>query len=131
MSRKHVIHQYNMLEGQTVNMSANITSNISNVEQLDKCSIHLTWTAGPVGEFIIEARNGGTPAALTALPKAKYDDSWYVLPVSAAGTITAPDSELLILLNELPFTDIRIKYVATSGSASDLKMLLTAKVVGA
>lgn len=131
MSRKHVIHQYNMFEGQTINMSTNLTSNISNVEQLDKCSIHLTWTAGPVGEFIIEARNGGTPAANTALPKSKYDDSWYVLPVSALGTITGSDSELLILLNELPFTDIRVRYVASSGSAADLKALLTAKVVGA
>lgn len=131
MSRKHVIHQYNMFEGQTINMSGNLTSNISNVEQLDKCSIHLTWTAGPVGEFIIEARNGGNPAPNTALPKSKYNDSWYVLPTSSLGTITGTDSELLILLNELPFTDVRIRYVASSGAAADLKALLTAKVVGA
>jgi len=131
MSRKHVIHQYNMLEGQTVNMSGAITSNITNVEQLDKCSIHLSWTAGPVGTFTVQARNGGTPAALTALPKAKYDDTWYDLPMSAVGSITAPDSELLVLLNELPMTDIRILYTATSGAATDLKILLTAKVVGA
>lgn len=131
MGRKQVIHQYNMLEGQSVNMSSSITSNISNVEQLDKASIHLTWTAGPVGTFKVQARNGGTPAPNTALPKAKYDDSWYDVDMGSAIAIAGTDSELLLLFNELPFTDIRIVYTPTSGSASDLKMLLTSKTTGA
>lgn len=131
MGRKNVLHQYNMFEGQSVDMANSLTSNISNVEQLDKASIHVTWTAGPVGTFVLEARNGGTPQALTALPKAKYNDSWYVVDVGSAISITGSDSEFLILLNEMPFTDIRLRYTPTSGSATDLKALLTAKVQGA
>lgn len=131
MGRKHVVHQYNMFEGQTINMSSSLTSNMSNVEQLDTASIHVTWTAGPAGTFVLEARNGGFPAPNTALPQAKYNDSWYAVDVGSAITITALDSELLILLNELPFTDIRLRYTPSSGAATDLKALFTAKVKGA
>lgn len=131
MARKSVLQQYNMLDGQTVNMSSNITSNITNVEQFDKCSLHLTWTAGPVGSFTVQARNGGKPAANTALPSPKIDDSWYDLDFGSAMSVTGADSELIIQLLELPFTDIRVKWAASSGSASDLKILLTQKVVGA
>lgn len=131
MGRKQVVHQYNMLEDQTVNMSSAITSNITNVEQLDKASIHLTWTAGPVGEFKVQARNGGTPPPKTALPKAKYNDSWYDVDMGGTIAVTGSDSEILLIFNELPFTDIRVVYSPTSGSASDLKILLTSKTIGA
>ena len=119
-----------MLDGQTVNMSGAITSNITNVEQFDKASIHLSWTAGPAGTFSVQARNGGTPVANTALPKAKIDDTWYDLDFGAVLSITGTDSEILIQFTELPFTDIRVVYAATSGSAADLKILLSQKVVG-
>ncbi len=131
MGRKQVIQQYNMLEGQTVNMSSVITSGHTNVEQLDKASIHLTWTAGPIGEFKVQARNGGNPAALTALPKAKYNDSWYDVDMGGTISVLNTQSEILLIFNELPFTDIRITYTPTSGSASDLKILLSSKTVGA
>jgi hypothetical protein len=130
VGRKNVVHQYNMLDGQTVNMSSSITSNITNVEQFDKCSIHLTWTAGPAGTFKLQARNGGNPAT-PGLPKAKIDDSWYDLDFGSTMSITGTDSEILIQLMELPFTDIRLVYTASSGSASDLKALLSQKVTGA
>lgn len=130
MGRKLVIHQYNMLDGQTVNMSSSITSNITNVEQLDKVSIHCSWTAGPAGEFKLEARNGGRGAPNTNI-NTPISDSWFVLDFGTPLTITGADSEVQILLVECPFTDIRLTYTPSSGSASDLKALLTAKVVGA
>lgn len=118
MGRKHVVHQYNMFAGQaTPNLSGSLTSNISNVEQLDKVSIHCSWSAGPVGEFFLQARNGAT-------------DSWFDLDMGSAMTITGADDELQILLNECPFTDIRLRYTPTSGAAV-LTAYLTMKTVGA
>ena len=118
MSRKNVVHQYNMFDGQsTPNMSSALTSNISNVEQLDKFSIHCSWVAGPVGEFTLQAQNGKS-------------DSWYDLAMSAPMTILTTDSEIQILITECPFTSIRLKYVPTSGSGV-LTANLTMKTVGA
>lgn len=131
MGRKNVVHQYNMLDGQSVNMSSAITSNFTNVEQFDKCSIHASWTAGPAGTFKVQARNGGSPAALTTTPKAKIEDTWYELDFGSPLTVLAADAEILIQFNELPFTDIRVLYTPTSGAATDLKILLTQKTVGA
>ncbi len=121
MGRKSVVHQYNMFEGQTLNMNTNLTSNISNVEHMDKLSIHCSWTAGPAGEFKLFARNGS---------KAGSVDDWYQLDFSQLLTITGSDSEIQILLNECPFTDIQLRYTASSGSATDLVAYLTSKTVG-
>jgi hypothetical protein len=131
MGRKHVLHQYNMLKDRTVNMSATFTSNQVNVEQLDKGSIHLSWTAGPTGTFTVEARNGGNPAANTALPQAPINDSWYELDLGSAITIAGSDSQIQIVFNEMPFTDIRVVWTAATGAATDLKILFSAKAVGA
>lgn len=128
MGRKSNIQQYNMLDGQTVNMSSSIASNITNVEHLDKASIHLTWTAGPAGEFKVLARNGGKPTAQNLSgSQPKIDDTFYELDFGSAITITGADGQVQIVFNELPFTDIKVTYTASSGAAADLKMLLTAK----
>lgn len=128
MGRKQVIHQYSMFEGQTINMSTSQTSNITNVEQLDKVAIHCKWTAGPAGEFKLLARNGGKVAPLNTV---KYTDSWFELNFGSALTITGADSEIQIVLAECPFTEVQLTYTASTGSASDLTAYLTAKTVGA
>lgn len=122
MARKNIIEQYNMFSGQTINMSSNLTSNITNLHNMDKASIHLSWTAGPVGEFKLFARNGNLAGQVPP---------WYELAFSALLTITGSDSELQIVLNECPFSEIQLRYTASSGSATDLKAVLTAKTVGA
>jgi hypothetical protein len=109
-------------------MSASNTSVSTNVEQVDKASIHLSWTAGPVGIFKLQSRNGSKSPAQ---PNTKYNDTWFDVDFGTTMSISGTDSELLIQLNEMPGTEIRIVYTATSGSASDLKALLTMKAVGA
>lgn len=130
MGRKSLIQQYNMLDGQSVNMSGNITSNITNVEHLDKLSIHCSWTAGPVGTFKLQARNGGRYIPQSGISQPKIDDQFYDLDFGASMDIIGSDSEIQIVLTECPFTDIRLVYTATSGSAADLKALISAKTVG-
>ena len=123
MSRKNILKPYNMFDGLTVNMSSNLSSNTVVVEGVDKATIHIKWTAGPAGEFRLSARN--TKFGL------QVQDDWYVLDMGAAMSITASDNEMQIILNECPFTEIRLDYVASSGSATDLKAVLTGKVMGA
>lgn len=108
-------------------MSANLTSNTTNVEQLDKVSIHCKWTAGPAGEFKVFARNGGKKGALNTVSET---DDWYELDFGSPISIIAADSEIQIVLQETPFTEIYLAYEADTGSAADLTAMLTAKTVG-
>lgn len=121
-----------MFQGITpLDMAADITSNVTNVEQLDKISIHAKWTAGPAGEFKLEARNGGRVPSTPGMASQKIDDSWYELNLGVPISILAADSEFQIVLNECPFTDIRLRWIAASGSATDLQALISAKTVSA
>lgn len=127
MGRKPLVTQFDMFSA-SGSMAADNTSASTNIEQMDKATIHLSWSAGPVGEFFLQARVGSKSQSQ---PNTKYDDSWFNVDMGAAMSITGADSELLIQLNECPGTEIRVKYIRTSGSASDLKALLTMKAVGA
>jgi hypothetical protein len=116
LSRKNVI-SLNLLSGLSASMSSNITSREVDVSQLDKAIIHCSWVAGPVGEFQVEAQ-------------ADTNDSWFVLDTSSAWSVSGSDSEAEIILNELPFKKIRLKWVRTSGSGT-LSAYLSSKSVGA
>lgn len=124
MGRKSVISQYNMFEG-GASMAADNTSETVNVKSVDSAVIHVTWTAGPVGVFYLQARNGSIEA------RDKQDDSWFDVDLGSAMTISGADSELQIQLSQMPGTEIRLFYDRTSGTAADLKALLSAKVQGA
>lgn len=117
MGRKHVVHSYEMFD--SVDISTNQTSSITNVEQLDQATIHISWTGtSPVGEITVEARNGSA-------------DNWYELDFGlAAISISGASGDHQILFREMPFTDIRLKYASTSGTGN-LTARLTMKTVGA
>lgn len=114
MGRKSVVHGHKMLDA--VSASASQTSESTNVEQVDKLSIHCLFTVASSGTFVVQARNGKT-------------DSWYDLNFGAALTITS-ETDVQILLNECPFTDIRLKWTPSSASGT-LTASLTMKAVGA
>lgn len=120
MSRKHVVKGYDMF---TVvgakNMNAAFTTDITNVEQLDKVSIHVKWdSAGPEGEFTLEARNS-------------EKDQWFELAFSAAIDVLAADDEIQILLLETPFTEIRLNWIPSNAVSANVSARLSMKVVGA
>lgn len=117
MGRKHVVHSHEMFDA--VDISTSQTSSITNVEQLDQATIHINWTGtAPVGEITVEARNGSS-------------DSWYELDFGAAAiTVSGASGDHQILFSQMPFTDIRLQYTATSGTGS-LTARLTMKTVGA
>jgi hypothetical protein len=126
MGRKSVVTQYNMFEA-SGSMAANNTSSIVSLQTTDKATIHLKWTAGPVGEFRLQARNGSK----TGAQPAPINDTFFTVDMGSVMTITGADSELLIVLNESPGTEIQIQYIRTSGTATDLQALIQMKALGA
>lgn len=114
MARKHVIYDFQPFVA--VSATTSQTSVETNVSQLDELSVHLKFSASNSGTFTVEARNG-------------KDSDWYELDFGAPLSITA-ESEVQILLRELPFTDVRFKWAPSAGSGT-LSARLTAKTLGA
>lgn len=117
MSRKHVVKSFKMLDA--VSLAADQTSAATNVLQLDNATIHISWTGtAPVGVIAVQARNGEF-------------DPWFDLSFgSVTIDITGASGDHQILFKEMPFTDMRLKYIRTSG-VGNLTATLTMKSIGA
>ena len=115
MARKNVVKAYKMIDAG--DLSGNIQSNTTSVINMDKASISVQWTgSSPVGTFEVLARNG-------------EDDAWQALDFGAAISVSGNSGDHRIVLNELPFTDLRVDYTSTSGTGS-VTATITAKQVG-
>lgn len=116
MARKNVLKSYKMIDAG--DLSGNITSSQTSVINMDKASIVLAWSGtSPIGAVELQARNG-------------EDDAFRALDLGAVVSISGDSGNHRILLNELPFTDIRLVYTATSGTGS-VDAIITAKTQGA
>lgn len=116
MGRKNVIKSFKMVD--SADLSGNFTSETVNTINLDKASIHLSWSGtSPVGTVSVEARNG-------------ENDSWYELDMGSAISISGNSGDHQLNFLELPFTEIRLQYTSTSGTGS-IDGYISAKVVGA
>lgn len=115
MARKNIVPSFKMIDAASV--ASNLTSAIVNVQNMDKAAIHVEWAgASPVGALTVEARNGA-------------EDTWYELAFGSAISISGNTGDHQIVFNELPFTDIRLQYAATSGTGT-LDATITLKQVG-
>ena len=95
--------------------TGSLTSSETDVSQLDKASIHCLFSTANSGTFTVEAKNGDS-------------DTWYELNFGSPLTITT-ETDVQILLNEMPFTRIRLKWVPSAG-AGTLTATITSKTVG-
>lgn len=117
MARKNIIPSYDMLTDISPSMASTITSNVVNVQNMDKASIHVAWSGtSPVGTITVQSRNG-------------VDDSWNDVSFGSAISVSGNSGDHQIIFNELPWTDIRFIYSASSGTGT-LIASLTAKQVG-
>lgn len=116
-STKRSFNGFKIIDGGDI--SGDLTSLVSNVQFLDYGIMDISWTgSSPVGvinvEFLkLEAhRNTGTNT-----------DVWQAIDFTGAtgGTdiaISGASGNHQIIFNALPFPQIRVKYVRTSGSGS-------------
>lgn len=108
MGRKHVLSLNLFRSSDTVlpmDMTIDLASRVVDTSETDKASIHLKWSAGPVGEFHVMVRNN-------------EKDAYYELNFGSALTIDGTDSEMQLVLTEMPFVNLQLTYTATSGSGT-------------
>lgn len=115
MARKNIVASYAMIDAG--DLSGNLTSEIVNVQNMDKGSVHLSWAgASPVGVVTVQARNGA-------------NDAWFNLSMGSAIAISGSSGDHQLIFNEMPFTDIRLQYTSTSGTGS-MDAIITLKQTG-
>jgi hypothetical protein len=121
MSRKNILRPFKMLNA--VSMASNQTSSVTNVVNIDIAHILVEWSGtSPVGTLAVQARHNQESTNITG--------SWFDLDGLSAIAISGNTGSHQILLNELPFSEIRLVYTFTSGTGS-LTATIQGKVVGA
>lgn len=105
-------------------MTTTITSEETSVKNLDNASIRLSWDiAGtPVGEVIVQALQEKDDKPVT-------DADWFTLDFGSTIAIDNTQTDHQLILTQLPFDKIRLRYTPTSGSGT-LNAKITAKQVG-
>lgn len=122
MARKNVIPSFRMFD--STDITTNQTSISTNVTHLDRASIFIDWTGSDsVGQIVVEVLKQKDQ-------KAAVDSDWRSLDFGSTIDITGASGQHDITLNSLDFTDLRIRFISTSGTTGTLTAVLTAKQIG-
>lgn len=117
MARKNLVASYDMFGTDGADLGAAAVSSVVNVQNQDNGSIHISWDGtSPIGEVIVEARNGEA-------------DPWYTLDFGSTIDITGNTGNHQIVFEAFPFTDIRLQYGRTSGTG-EMHARITMKQTG-
>lgn len=115
MSRKAVLYSYKFFDAQVV--AADATSPITNVANLDNCSIALVWSASTlVANVYVQVRNG-------------ENDAWRDVDFGVVPSISGASGNHEFQFTQLAFTHMRMFVDRSSGSGT-VTATITAKTVG-
>lgn len=123
MARKNQV-TYKVATAQS--LAADFISTPTWVKYLDNAAYQIIPTGTPTGEFFVEASvdYDVNEAGVVTNP-----GHWDTLPLSVALTQTGTAEDILVNLNQLPFTAIRVRYAYTSG-AGTADIFLSARTLG-
>lgn len=115
MARKHVLST-KMFDEEVVSSNAN--SKVINVGQTDLAAIDLAWSASTlVATVTLEART-------------EKNGVWRAVDIGGTPSISGSSGDHQIVLNEMPFLELRLAVAFTSGSGT-LDASITTKSKGA
>jgi hypothetical protein len=104
LARKHVVYGYKPFNN--VDLASSQTSSEIEVGQSDYGSIFVSWSGSSInGTLEVQAKNGD---------KGTYHALDFGAAISIAGTSGSHD----IILNELPFTHLKLVYTRVGGTGS-------------
>lgn len=115
MSRKSVIRGHKVITDG--DMSGSLTSEITNVTNLDNVGYIVEWSgSSPSGQIEVEIQSGPS--------------GWAPLDFGSTISVSGNTGSIILNINQIPFENIRLKYTASSGTGT-LNVTLSSKVVGA
>lgn len=126
MSRKNT-HLHTMKDSisgaSELDLSADATSQATNVQFSDNIGIQLVWTgSSPSGEVLIQSSNDYDPI--------KNTGTWTNLDFGVPILITGNSGNHIININLVPFAWIRLFYDRTSGTGTMTSTLVMKQVGG-
>lgn len=110
----------------SVDITTDQTSEPTTVTHLDRASISIEWSGSDsVGEIQFEFRK-----LKEGLAESQADTDWTAVDFGATINITGASGTHEVIFNALDFTQLRVKYLSTSGTTGILTATLNAKQVG-
>lgn len=97
------------------NMATEVISKVTTVNTQDNAAYQVVYTGAPDGTFLVEATINGS--------------SWTPLVFATPITVSNSPSPFLINMNQLPYHQIRLRYVPTGGTGT-LQVHTMAKRLG-
>ena len=115
MSRKHIAQKFNVIEAG--DLSGNLTSAITDCEQMDRISYTGVWSGTGVSG---------------AVKVFKSDDkvNWSEMPMNATLTLSGTSGDFLLECTEVNFKYIKLTYTFSTGTGS-LTVSYHANTIGA
>lgn len=124
MARKNTLKSYVLLNAQSTASSFDTYSNPTNIDYLDNVGIQVVWTGTTVGVLEVYGSNDDANAQ-----QGKYPTNWSKFEFGATINVDTTNSDLLIHMNQVPYSWIALKYTATSGTGT-MTATITCKEVG-
>lgn len=128
MARKDVL-KAQLLDDQS--LAADFTSSPTIVSYLDNCSYQINiTTSNSTGTFYVDGSNDYQPTNMGLSINA---GNWVQLPLggsTANPTAAAANDSILINLNQIPFSAIRLRYVSTVAGTGTCDVFLMDKQLG-
>lgn len=122
MGRKNILQPYKMLD--EITLTSTQSSESTNVSGLDSAMIMIDWSGSDaVGTMLVEARMIKPNASEASI-------DWQTLDFGTIG-ISGASGNHQIQFNRLDFSELRISFQYTSGTAGTLSAVITGKVTGA
>lgn len=124
MARKDTLKSYVLLNAQSTASNFDTYTNPTNIDYLDNVGIQVVWTGTSVGTLEVYGSND-----TANVQQGTYPTNWSKFEFGAVINVDTTNSDLLIHMNQVPYSWIALKYIATSGTGT-ITAKLTVKMVG-
>lgn len=123
MARKDIL-KYTIIPTQSGASGFNTKANPTNLDYQDNISIQIFWTGSLVGQLKVFVSNDSVNVKL-----GQTVTNWSLLEFGTSILIDGTQSDIIININQNPFSWIALQWIPTSGTGN-ITAQLTSKQVG-
>ena len=126
MARKNVL-KFKVADAQS--LAADFISTPTVMTWLDNASYQINIiTTDSTGTFKVQASNDYTVAEVTNV--VTNPGTWVDLPIGGTPVAAAANDSIMINLNQIPFTAVRMVYTSTVAGTGHCDIIIVAKQIG-